>query len=90
MLVDHLVAGSKESRIAAQVAKLPGGSNVLVTGHPYVDVWQAVKPGLFGLSAWPNVPRGTDIKHGTLAAFRLASRHPGRYCPRLAAYFGPR
>lgn len=68
VLVDHLVAGSKESRIAAQVAQLPGGSNVLVTGHPYVDVWQAVKPSLFGLSAWPDVPRGTDIKHGTLAA----------------------
>jgi hypothetical protein len=40
ILVDHLVAGSKETRAAQQVI----GPNVLVTGHPYVDVWEAVKP----------------------------------------------
>ncbi|MDO4243013.1 MAG: DUF3097 domain-containing protein [Actinomyces sp.] len=68
VLVDHLVAGSKESRIAQRVRSMPGGDNVLVLGHPYVDVWQAVKPERVGLRAWPEVPRGTDIKHGTLAA----------------------
>ena len=68
VLVDHLVAGSKESRIAQQVASMPGGRNVLVLGHPYVDVWQAVKPERVGLRAWPAVPRGTDIKRGTLEA----------------------
>ena len=66
VLVDHLVAGSKESRIAERVARMPGGENVLVLGHPYVDVWQAVKPERVGLKAWPRVPRGTDIKRGTL------------------------
>ena len=68
VLVDHLVAGSKESRIAQRVAEMPGGENVLVLGHPYVDVWQAVKPARVGLERWPDVPRGTDIKHGTLEA----------------------
>ncbi len=67
VLVDHLVAGSKESRIAAAVEKR-WGSAVLVLGHPFVDVWQAVKPSRLGLEAWPDVPRGTDIKHGTLEA----------------------
>ncbi|MDO5064612.1 MAG: DUF3097 domain-containing protein [Actinomyces bowdenii] len=68
VLVDHLVAGSKEWRIAEQVRSMPGGDNVLVLGHPYVDVWQAVKPERLGLERWPEVPRGIDIKHGTLEA----------------------
>ena len=68
VLADHLVPGSKESRIAAGVAKGPYGSYVLVAGHPFVDVWQAVKPAKLGLPSWPHVPRGTDIKHGTCAA----------------------
>lgn len=67
VLVDHLVSGSKESRIAAAVEKR-WGSAVLVLGHPFVDVWQAVKPARLGLRAWPEIPRGTDIKHGTLEA----------------------
>lgn len=67
VLVDHLVPGSKESRIARAVTRRWGGS-VLVVGHPFVDVWQAVKPARVGLEAWPDIPRGTDIKHGTLAA----------------------
>ncbi|MFH5823519.1 DUF3097 domain-containing protein [Georgenia sp. AZ-5] len=68
VLVDHLVPGSKESRIAAKVTSGAAGRHVLVLGHPYVDVWQAVRPERVGLKAWPEVPRGTDIKHGTLAA----------------------
>ena len=67
VLVDHLVAGSKESRIAEQMMGQWEGS-VLVLGHPFVDVWQAVKPARVGLERWPDIPRGTDIKHGTLAA----------------------
>lgn len=63
VLVDHLVPGSKESRIAAQVA----GPHVLVVGHPYIDVWQAVKPQRLGLNAWPDIPRGTEWKHGICA-----------------------
>ncbi len=65
VLVDHLVAGSKETRIAAEVRRSP---YVLVTGHPYVDVWQAVKPAAAGIAAWPDVPRGTDWKSGVCAA----------------------
>ena len=52
VLLDHLVPGSKESRIAAQVA----GPHVLVVGHPFVDIWQAVKPARVGLPAWPDIP----------------------------------
>ena len=58
VLLDHLVTGSKESRIAAQVT----GPHVLVVGHPYVDIWQAVKPARVGLPAWPEVPRGLPWK----------------------------
>jgi hypothetical protein len=64
VLVDHLVAGSKESRIVDQVRD----PNVLVTGHPYVDVWQAVKPAAVGIREWPTIPRGTSWKDGICAA----------------------
>jgi hypothetical protein len=64
VLVDHLVAGSKESRIVDGVRD----PNVLVTGHPYVDVWQAVKPSAVGIGAWPTVPRDTPWKEGICAA----------------------
>ena len=64
VLVDHLVEGSKETRAAAAVA----GPHVLVTGHPYVDVWQAVKPSVVGIEVWPSVPRGTEWKAGVCAA----------------------
>lgn len=65
VLVDHLVPGSKESRIAEAVSARWEDA-VLVVGHPFVDIWQAVKPQRLRLQAWPDVPRGTDIKHGTL------------------------
>lgn len=69
VLVDHLVPGSKETRIAEQVMRQRGSAgNVLILGHPYVDVWQAVRPARVGLREWPRIPRGTDIKVGTLAA----------------------
>ena len=68
VLVDHLVPGSKESRIAAAVARGPLGGHVLVVGHPYVDVWQAVKPERVGLAAWPQVPRTVEWKHGVCQA----------------------
>jgi hypothetical protein len=69
VLVDHLVAGSKETRIAAEVRHSP---YVLVTGHPYVDVWQAVKPAAIGIAAWPQVPRGVDWKTGVCAALGVS------------------
>ena len=37
-------------------------------GHPYVDVWQAVKPVAVGIDAWPYVPRRHPWKEGVCAA----------------------
>ena len=72
VLVDHLVAGSKEARIAAQVMQTvrdgPGGEHTLVVGHPFIDIWQAVKPARLGLQTWPKIPRSQDWKHGICAA----------------------
>ncbi|MEX5633802.1 DUF3097 domain-containing protein [Parafrankia sp. FMc2] len=68
VLVDHLVPGSKESRIAAAAA----GEHVLVTGHPYIDIWQAVKPTSVGIRAWPQVPRGQAWKEGVCAALGVS------------------
>lgn len=68
VLVDHLVAGSKESRIAEAVARGPHRAHVLVVGHPFIDVWQAVKPARLGMTAWPVIPRGTEWKHGICEA----------------------
>ncbi|WP_132994325.1 DUF3097 domain-containing protein [Gordonia zhaorongruii] len=59
VLVDHLVAGTKEAKLTAEV-----GENVLVCGHPYVDVWEAVKPASVGIDAWPRIPMGIDWKTG--------------------------
>ena len=55
VLVDHLVAGSKESRIADAVERGGFGADVLVVGHPFIDIWQAVKPTALGIGAWPVV-----------------------------------
>ncbi len=60
ILLDHLVSGSKESRLAATV----DDPDVLITGHPFVDVWAAVRPAVIGIDAWPEVPRGELFKQG--------------------------
>ena len=65
VLVDHLVPGSKESRIATNIARSPVGKHVLIVGHPFIDIWQAVKPERLGIPRWPAVPRGIDWKTGT-------------------------
>ncbi|WP_375475896.1 DUF3097 family protein [uncultured Jatrophihabitans sp.] len=72
VLVDHLVTGSKESRIVADLHRAGYRDGVLVTGHPYVDVWQAVKPTALGIERWPTVPRGVDWKAGVCAALGVA------------------
>lgn len=64
ILLDHLVAGSKESRIAAEITD----HSVLITGHPYVDIWQAIKPEAFGIAAWPVVSRDQPWKEGVVTA----------------------
>ncbi|HEY5877356.1 MAG TPA: DUF3097 domain-containing protein [Nakamurella sp.] len=68
VLADHLVPGSKESRIADAVTRSPAGAHVLITGHPYIDIWQAVRPAAVGIKAWPAVPPGTDWKTGVCQA----------------------
>lgn len=94
VLLDHLVDGSKESRVTARVAS----PHVLVLGHPYVDVWQAVKPHVVGLAAWPDVPRGLPWKETVAAALghadvRAAWRHilgrVTRYTDLEPALLGP-
>jgi hypothetical protein len=77
VLVDHLVPGSKESQIAARLA----GQHVLIQGTPFVDVWQAIRPGVVGLTAWPAVPMGRPWKDGICEAFGESS--PGRLWKRL-------
>jgi hypothetical protein len=64
VLVDHLVAGSKESRIAASVRS----PDVLIVGHPFIDIWAAVRPSAVGIAGWPDVPRGQPWKEGVLRA----------------------
>ncbi len=64
VLLDHLVPGSKESRIADSV----NDPNVLVTGHPFVDVWAGIRPRVIGREAWPEVPLGTPWKEGVCSA----------------------
>jgi hypothetical protein len=67
VLVDHLVPGSKESRIADRVRSRADRGHVLVLGHPYVDIWQAVKPATLGLAGWPEVPRSVPTPIGPCA-----------------------
>jgi len=68
VLVDHLVAGSKEQRITDLVV----GPHVLVTGHPFVDVWAGVRPQVLGLDEWPDVPRSVEWKQGMCAALGVS------------------
>jgi len=68
VLVDHLVTGSKEARIAADIARGRHGAHVLIVGHPFVDVWQCVRPASVGIAAWPDVPRGVEWKVGVCRA----------------------
>lgn len=64
ILVDHLISGSKESRIASTVRD----ANVLIVGHPFVDVWAGIRPTVLGLAEWPDIPRGQSWKEGMCRA----------------------
>lgn len=66
VLVDHLVPGTKESRIVEQ-ANAVAPAHVLVVGHPYVDVWQSVRPQRLAMEAWPTIPRSIEWKRGICA-----------------------
>ncbi|MGY5204685.1 MULTISPECIES: DUF3097 domain-containing protein [Nocardia] len=72
VLVDHLVTGSKETQLTTGL-----GPHVLVTGHPFVDVWQAVRPATVGIAQWPQVPREEDWKTGVCARLRWGTPQDG-------------
>ncbi len=68
VLVDHLVPGSKETRIVAEaMGTRETREHVLVVGHPFVDVWQSVTPSRLGMAAWPVIPRDVEWKRGVCA-----------------------
>lgn len=81
ILLDHLVEGSKESRLAAGVRH----PDVLVTGHPFVDVWQGIRPAAAGIAAWPDVPPGRPWKEGVCAAL---GADPRSFWPTLLGRVG--
>jgi hypothetical protein len=69
VLLDHLVPNSKETRTADRLQR--GREDcILVLGHPYVDIWQAVKPSSVGIAAWPVVPKSEEWKDGVSERLR--------------------
>jgi len=74
VLVDHLVPGSKEARIAQAVERGPHGAFVRIVGHPFVDVWQCVTPAALGIRAWPRIPRDIEWKVGVCRALGWPAR----------------
>jgi len=75
VLVDHLVEGSKESRITAGIRS----PDVLVVGHPFIDIWAAVRPSAVGIARWPDVPPGQPWKEGVLRALGWALEVPAAW-----------
>lgn len=75
VLADHLVPGSKEQRIADEVARGPYAEWVFVTGHRFIDIWEAIRPERVGLKQWPQIPRGTDWKSGICDHLGLPHRN---------------
>jgi hypothetical protein len=65
VLVDHLIPGTKETRLVQEARALRRyAPHVTILGHPYVDVWQSVRPERLGLERWPEIARGQSWKHG--------------------------
>ncbi|MCK8466388.1 DUF3097 domain-containing protein [Microbacterium sp. KSW4-16] len=77
VLVDHLVPGSKETRVAEAIARGPHGRHLRIVGHPFVDVWQCVTPRALGIAKWPEIPHGTDWKTGICRALGWPYEAPG-------------
>lgn len=76
VLLDHLVEGSKETRIAERIAGLAFGGDVRIVGHPFIDIWAAVKPERLGLTAWPAIPRSIEWKTGICRALGWPAEEP--------------
>src|SRR6185503_13810433 len=79
VLVDHHVPGTKEWRIAQAVTS----EHALVVGHPYIDIWEAVKPASVGIKSWPRVPRGEDWKTGVCRALGWRVANTGEAWQRI-------
>lgn len=68
VLVDHLIPGTKETRLVDEARAIRRfAPYVTILGHPYVDVWQSVRPERLGFESWPVIPRGQSWKHGIVA-----------------------
>jgi hypothetical protein len=78
VLLDHLVVGSKETRIAETVRD----PYVLITGHPFVDVWAGIRPKVLGLDQWPDVAYDPDVSWKEGLCARLGVPFEG-FWPRL-------
>ena len=90
VLVDHLVTGSKETQLTQGL-----GPDVLVTGHPYIDVWEAVRPKSVGnrLLAEDSTRRGLEDGNlprtglGDTSGGLAAGLQLGRELPRSGSSF---
>jgi hypothetical protein len=69
VLVDHLVPGSKETRLVEAARRGPHAEFVHIVGHPYIDIWQAIRPEAVGIAAWPEIPRSIEWKKGICRSF---------------------
>ncbi len=63
VLLDHLIDHTKERHIA-RAAETAGHGHVLIRGHSFVDIWQAIRPKALGIAAWPDVPPSIEWKEG--------------------------
>lgn len=71
VLVDHLVPGSKESRIAEAVTS----EHALVVGHPYIDIWEAVKPSSVGIEGVAARAARAGLEGGGVPGAGVAGEH---------------
>lgn len=85
VLVDHLVPGTKEWRIAQSVTS----EHALVVGHPYIDIWEAVKPSAVGIEAWPASRAGRTGRRGCAGRWAGPRRTPARCGRRSSSGSGP-
>jgi hypothetical protein len=84
ILLDHLVDGTKERRLADRVDH----PDVLVRGHPYVDVWAAIRPAAAGIERWPDIPRNIQWKDGICQALGVAPADAPRFWKQLLGRVG--
>lgn len=83
VLVDHLVAGSKEARIAEVVRRGPGGSDTLVVLRRHLAGGQATTSWAGRLAEGAAAHR---VEARRVRCARLAARRPGRHRRGVAAH----